>query len=56
MLIEELIRNEASPRLLTVVSDDHRIQHAARRRGCVVLGCLDYYERLVQRRPRTARP
>jgi predicted RNA-binding protein with PIN domain len=45
-LIEELIRGEANSRSLIVVSDDHRIQQAARRRGCVVLGCLDYYEKL----------
>jgi uncharacterized protein len=32
--IEELIRKEANPRRLTVVSSDHRIQEAARRRGC----------------------
>jgi predicted RNA-binding protein with PIN domain len=51
-LIEELIRHESSPRLLTVVSDDHRIQQAARRRGCTVLGCLDYYERLQDREVR----
>ena len=31
-LIEELIREETSPRRLTVVSSDHRIQRAARRR------------------------
>src|SRR5262245_21736472 len=51
-LIEELIRDEPAPRSLTVVSDDNRIREAARRRGCVVLGCLDYCERWVQ--PRTA--
>jgi predicted RNA-binding protein with PIN domain len=45
-LIEEIIRGESNSRSLTVVSDDHRIQRAARRRGCEVLGCLDYYERL----------
>jgi len=50
-LIEDIIHGESSPRLLTVVSDDHRIQHAARRRGCVVLGCLDYFERLQQPTP-----
>src|SRR5262245_27505379 len=33
-LIEELIRAEANPRALTVVSSDHRVQEAARRRGC----------------------
>jgi predicted RNA-binding protein with PIN domain len=47
-LIEELIRDESAPRLLTVVSDDNRIKEAARRRGCVVLGCLDYCERWSQ--------
>jgi predicted RNA-binding protein with PIN domain len=47
-LIEEIIRDEPNPRLLAVVSDDHRIQHAARRKGCTILGCLDYYERLQQ--------
>ena len=52
-LIEELIRDEPAPRSLTVVSDDNRIREAARRRGCVVLGCLDYCERWVQPR-RTA--
>lgn len=43
-VIEELIRKESAPRSLTVVSDDHRLQQAARRRGCVVRKCLDYYE------------
>jgi predicted RNA-binding protein with PIN domain len=44
-LIEELIRTDSAPDRLTVVSDDRRIKEAARRRGCVVLGCLDYLER-----------
>jgi predicted RNA-binding protein with PIN domain len=48
-LIEEMIRDESAPRLLAVVSDDHRIQQAARRRDCQVLGCLDYWERCQQR-------
>jgi predicted RNA-binding protein with PIN domain len=56
-LIEELIRDEPNPRLLTVVSDDHRIKQAARRRGCSVLGCLDYYEQLQQqKRPQPPGP
>jgi predicted RNA-binding protein with PIN domain len=50
-LIEDLIRAEPSPRLLVVVSDDHRVKRAAQRRGCQSLGCLDYYERLQARRP-----
>ncbi len=53
-LIEDLIQREATPRQLTIVSDDHRLQQAARRRRCPVLGCLDYLdemERLRQRKP-----
>jgi hypothetical protein len=53
-LIEDLIRRDAAPRQLTIVSDDHRIQQAARRRRCPVLGCLDYLdemERLRQQKP-----
>jgi predicted RNA-binding protein with PIN domain len=51
-LIELLIRQSAAPRQLTVVSDDHRLQKAAQRRGCQALGCaafLDWLER--PRRP-----
>jgi predicted RNA-binding protein with PIN domain len=46
-LIEDLLAEERTPRQLTVVSDDRRLQQAARRRGCAVLGCLDYLERLA---------
>jgi hypothetical protein len=45
--IEELIARESAPRSLTLVSDDRRLQQSARRRGCPVLGCLDYLERLT---------
>jgi predicted RNA-binding protein with PIN domain len=45
-LIEEIIRLDPTPRLLVVVSDDHRLQRAARRRGCQVQSCLDFYETL----------
>jgi uncharacterized protein len=55
-LIEELIRDESAPRALTVVSDDNRIKEAARRRDCVVLGCLDYCERWRQPRRAAAVP
>jgi predicted RNA-binding protein with PIN domain len=44
--IEEIIRADPSPRDLAVVSDDRRLREAARRRGCVSVGCLDYWERL----------
>jgi hypothetical protein len=44
-VIEERIRGESAPGRLTVVSDDLRLREAARRKGCVVLRCLDYAER-----------
>jgi predicted RNA-binding protein with PIN domain len=50
-LIEELIRGDSAPSRLTVVSDDHRVRDAARRRGCTVTGCLDYFEWLEQPKP-----
>jgi uncharacterized protein len=49
-VIEERIRHASAPKHLTVVSDDHRIQQAARRRHCVVLGCIDYLEWLERHR------
>ncbi|MBX7167364.1 MAG: NYN domain-containing protein [Pirellulales bacterium] len=36
-LIEELIRRDSAPRRLTVVSSDHRLQRAARRRGATAV-------------------
>jgi predicted RNA-binding protein with PIN domain len=53
-LIEDLIRQHSAPRQLTVVSNDHRIQQAARRRHCVVLDCAAYLDLLERRR--RARP
>ncbi|HZT78628.1 MAG TPA: NYN domain-containing protein [Gemmataceae bacterium] len=55
-LIEELIRREASPRQLTVVSDDHRIQRAARRRHCVVMSCGECLDRMEARGQRSPPP
>jgi predicted RNA-binding protein with PIN domain len=49
-LIELLIRKASAPRHLTVVSDDHRLQKAARRRRCVVLNCGDFLQELERRR------
>jgi len=49
-LIELLIRRASAPRQLTVVSDDHRLQRAARRRHCVSLGCGDFQDWLDRRR------
>jgi predicted RNA-binding protein with PIN domain len=54
-VIEELIRSDSAPRRLTVVSDDHRLQNAARRRCCPVLGCLDFLDELARPRPARAR-
>lgn len=53
-VIESLIQRDGAPRKLTIVSDDHRIQRAARRRRCPALGCLEYLdrmERLGRRKP-----
>lgn len=55
-LIEELIRDEPAPKSLTVISDDNRIREAARRRGCVVLGCLDYCEQWTRPKRTSAAP
>jgi hypothetical protein len=49
-LIELLIRADPAPRGLHVVSDDHRLQRAARRRHCRALGCGDYLDALAGRR------
>jgi predicted RNA-binding protein with PIN domain len=49
-LIEELIRQEAAPKNLTVVSDDRRVQQAARRRNCVAQGCEEYLRSLQTKR------
>jgi uncharacterized protein len=51
-VIEDLIQREAVPRQLTIISDDHRIQQAARRRHCPMLGCMDYLDEMERlRRP-----
>src|SRR4051794_15010603 len=35
-VIEQLIRQSSSPKTLHVVSDDHRLHQAAKRRGCAI--------------------
>jgi len=54
-LIEELIRADTAPRQLTVVSSDHRLQKAARRRRArAVDSDVWYHEVLRNRRQREA--
>jgi predicted RNA-binding protein with PIN domain len=55
-LIELLIRRASAPKNLTIVSDDHRIQNAARRRRCVVNGCGDFLQALERRRQQPPAP
>jgi predicted RNA-binding protein with PIN domain len=49
-LIEELIGRDSSPRRLTVVSSDHRLQRAARRRRAKAVDSDIWYKELVQKR------
>ena len=49
-LIEELIRADSAPRRLVVVSSDHRIQRAARRRRAKALDSDVWYADLVRTR------
>jgi predicted RNA-binding protein with PIN domain len=52
-LIEELIRHDAAPKKLTVVSSDHRLHRAARRRRAKAVDSEDWYaETLRLRRQR----
>ena len=49
-LIEELIADHSSPRRLTVVSSDHRIQRAARRRRSQAIDSDIWYSQLWEQR------
>jgi uncharacterized protein len=49
-LIEELIAQDSSPRRLTVVSSDHRLQRAARRRRAKAVDSDVWYKEVVQKR------
>jgi predicted RNA-binding protein with PIN domain len=49
-LIEELLRHASDPKHVTMVSDDHRLQQAARRRQAEVMGCNDFLDWLLQER------
>lgn len=48
-LIEELIRAETVPRRLTVVSSDHRLQRAARRRKARAVDSDVWYAEVIRR-------
>ena len=54
-LIEELIAAEDAPRRLTVVSSDHRIQRAARRRRATAVDSGRWYASIQQQRRRRER-
>jgi predicted RNA-binding protein with PIN domain len=45
-LIEEIIEQHAAPRELTVVSSDHRVQRAARRRGATFVDSEQWFANL----------
>lgn len=49
-LIEELLESWSSPRTLTVVSSDHRVQRAARRRGATYIDSEQWYADLMTTR------
>jgi predicted RNA-binding protein with PIN domain len=55
-LIEDLVEADSSPRQLTVVSDDRRIKDAARKKQCIVRGCLDFMEEVQRQRHPLAVP
>jgi len=54
--IEELIRTEPNPRRLLVVSSDHRIQRAARRRKATAVDSQTWYDELVRQRQQGREP
>ena len=49
-LIEELVRADSAPRRLTVVSSDHRLQRAARRRGAQAVDSDVWYDQACRQR------
>ncbi len=54
-VIEELIRDHSAPRQVRIVSSDHRIQKAARRRRCRFIDSEDWLARLEKRAARQAK-
>jgi predicted RNA-binding protein with PIN domain len=54
-LIEELVRMDSAPRRLTVVSSDHRLHRAARRRKAKAVDSDQWYAQLARQRSHAAR-
>ena len=46
-LIAELVVAEQHPARLTVVSNDTQVRDAGRRRGCAVLSCQEFVDRMI---------
>jgi len=55
-VIEAMIQREPVPKKLTVVSNDHRLQQAARRRQARAMSCEDFLDVLATRRPAAPPP
>ncbi|HAY79444.1 MAG TPA: hypothetical protein DCY79_06510 [Planctomycetaceae bacterium] len=49
-LLEELIRQDTAPKRLQVVSSDHRVQRAARRRGAKAVDSDAWFAKLLRQR------
>ena len=49
-VIARLVACEPLPATLAVVSNDHEVRAAAERAGCVVRGCQEYVDELLDRR------
>ena len=47
-LIEQLLAAEPQPARVTVVSNDHQVQEAARRRGCAVFTCTEFVDWCIE--------
>ena len=54
-LLEELIQGDTSPRKLLVVSSDHQVQRAARRRKAMFVESRQWYVEMRQRAPTAAK-
>jgi predicted RNA-binding protein with PIN domain len=55
-LLEELIRKSSTPRRMTVVSSDHRVQRAAKRRRARAVDSDVWYAEIRESRRRTSQP